>query len=90
MVGSYQVGDIVSYCREARAGERGLQWSAGSRLIGFEKQVPSASLALDGSLLLRRGSICRFPCLFSVPAPLTTFFLSTIRVLVLMFPLSWS
>ena len=35
--GSYQVGDIVSYCREARAGEHGLQWSVGSRLIGFEK-----------------------------------------------------
>ena len=30
MVGSYQVG-------EARAGEHGLQWSVGSRLIGFEK-----------------------------------------------------
>ena len=37
VVGSYQVGDIVSYCREARAGEHGLQWSVGSRLIGFEK-----------------------------------------------------
>ena len=37
MVGSYQVGDIVSYCREARAGEHGLQWSVGSRLIVFEK-----------------------------------------------------
>ena len=35
--GSYQVGDIVSYCREARAGEHGLEWSVGSRLIGFEK-----------------------------------------------------
>ena len=28
--GSYQVVDIVSYCREARAGEHGLQWSVGS------------------------------------------------------------
>ena len=37
VVGSYQVGGIVSYCREARAGEHGLQWSVGSRLIGFEK-----------------------------------------------------
>ena len=37
VVGSHQVGDIVSYCREARAGEHGLQWSVGSRLIGFEK-----------------------------------------------------
>ena len=30
LVGSHQVGDIVSYCREARAGEHGLQWSVGS------------------------------------------------------------
>ena len=37
VVGSYQVGDVVSYCREARSGEHGLQWSVGSRLIGFEK-----------------------------------------------------
>ena len=37
VVGSCQVGDIVSYCREARAGEHGLRWSVGSRLIGFEK-----------------------------------------------------
>ena len=37
VVGSYQVGDIVSYCREARAGEHGLQKSVGSRLIGFDK-----------------------------------------------------
>ena len=35
-VGSYQVGDNVSYCREPRAGEHGLQWRVGSRLIGFE------------------------------------------------------
>ena len=37
VVGSYQVGDLVSSCREARAGEHGLQWSVGSGLIGFEK-----------------------------------------------------
>ena len=37
MVGSYQVGDTVSYCREARAGVHGLQWSVGSKLIGVEK-----------------------------------------------------
>ena len=37
VLGSYQVGDIVSYCREGRAGEHGLQRSVGSRLIGFEK-----------------------------------------------------
>ena len=34
-------GDIVSYCREARAGEHGLQWSVGSRLTGFEKDRDS-------------------------------------------------
>ena len=33
MDGSYQVGGMVSYCREARAGEHGLLWSVGSRLI---------------------------------------------------------
>ena len=38
VVGSQQVGDIVSYCREARAGEHGLQWSVGSTLLmGLEK-----------------------------------------------------
>ena len=36
-VGSYQVGDIVSYRREARAGEHGLQRSVGSRLIDIGK-----------------------------------------------------
>ena len=41
VVGSYQVGDIVSYCSEARAGEHGLQWCVGSRLIGFEKDKNS-------------------------------------------------
>ena len=37
VVGSYQVGDIVSYCKEPRAGEHGLQWRVGSRSVGFEK-----------------------------------------------------
>ena len=37
VAGSYHVGDVVSYGREARAVEHGLQWSVGSRLIGFEK-----------------------------------------------------
>ena len=41
VVGSCQVGDIVSYCREARAGEHGLPRSAGSRMIGFEKDKNS-------------------------------------------------
>ena len=34
--GAYKVGDIVSYCRRARAGETGIQWSVGSRIVGFE------------------------------------------------------
>ena len=37
VVGSCQVGDMASYCRKPRAGEHGLQWSVGSRLIVFEK-----------------------------------------------------
>ena len=41
MVGSYQVGEIVSYCREPRGGEHGLQWSVGPRLIGFDKDKNS-------------------------------------------------
>jgi hypothetical protein len=34
--GPYKVGDIISYCRRARAGELGIQWSVGSRIVGFE------------------------------------------------------
>ena len=34
--GPYRLGDIVSYCRDARSGETGVQWSIGSRIIGFE------------------------------------------------------
>ena len=34
--GPYAVGDIVSYCRRPRAGETGIQWSVGSRIVGFE------------------------------------------------------
>ena len=41
VVGSYQVGDIVSYCREPRAGEHGLEYSVVSRLVGFEKDKNS-------------------------------------------------
>ena len=41
VVGSYQVGDIVSYCREPRAGEHGSQRSVGSILISFEKDKNS-------------------------------------------------
>ena len=37
VTGPYQVKDVVSYCREARTGEHGLQWSVGCRLTGFEK-----------------------------------------------------
>ena len=28
--------DIVSYSRKPRTGETGIQWSVGSRLVGFE------------------------------------------------------
>ena len=31
----YKVGDIVSYCRRPRKSEVGIQWSVGSRIIGF-------------------------------------------------------
>ena len=41
VAGSYQVGDRVSFCKEPRAGEHGLQWSVGSGLIGFEKDKNS-------------------------------------------------
>ena len=41
VVGSYQIGDIISYCRVARAGEHGLQWSVGFRLIGSVKDKNS-------------------------------------------------
>ena len=34
--GPYKVGDVVSYCRRARAQESGIQWSVGSRIVGFE------------------------------------------------------
>ena len=34
--GPYAVGDIVSYCRRPRANETGIQWSVGSRIVGFE------------------------------------------------------
>lgn len=34
--GPYAVGDIVSYCRNPRAGGSGIQWSVGSRIVGFE------------------------------------------------------
>ena len=34
--GPYAVGDIVSYCRRPRVGETGIQWSVGSRIVGFE------------------------------------------------------
>ena len=34
--GPYKVGDIVSYCRRPRKEEVGIQWSVGSRIVGFE------------------------------------------------------
>ena len=54
--GPYKVGDIVSYCRRARAGEAaGIQWSVGSRIVGFEtdpnfpdKEPSTAWVICDG------------------------------------------
>ena len=37
VVRSYEVGDVVTSCKEVRAGELRLQGSVGSRLVGFEK-----------------------------------------------------
>ena len=34
--GPYKVGDVVSYRRDARQGETGVQWSVASRIVGFE------------------------------------------------------
>ena len=34
--GPYKAGDIVSYCRRARKDEVGIQWSVGSKIVGFE------------------------------------------------------
>ena len=34
--GPYKTGDIVSYSRRARNQESGIQWSVGSRIVGFE------------------------------------------------------
>ena len=34
--GPDKVGDIVPYCRQASRGESGIQWSVGSRIVGFE------------------------------------------------------
>ena len=36
--GPYKVGDIISYCRRARLHESGIQWSVGSRIVGFETE----------------------------------------------------
>mgnify|MGYP003309443906 CR=1 FL=1 len=50
-----QVGDIVSYCRRARKDEVGIQWSIGSRIVGFEtdphqpdKEPSSCWVVCDG------------------------------------------
>ena len=57
VVGSYQVGDVVSYCTEARAGEHGLQWSVGSRLTGFEKDRNSLGETQPRSCWIICGSV---------------------------------
>ena len=57
--GPYKTGDIVSYCRRARAGESGIQWSVGCRIVGFEsdpnypdKDPSNAWVICDGLSLL--------------------------------------
>ena len=55
MRGPYRVGDIVSYCRRPRTGETRIQWSVGSRIVGFEvdgnhpqKEPSTAWVICDG------------------------------------------
>ena len=58
--GPYKTGDIVSYCRRPRAGEgSGIQWSVGSRIVGFEsdpnypdKEPSNAWVICDGLSVL--------------------------------------
>ena len=66
VVGSYQVGDIVSSCREARAGEHGKQWSVGSRLIVFEKDRNSLGDTQPTHVLGNLRSRARLCCHRSV------------------------
>ena len=64
VVGSYQVGDIVSYCREPRAGEHELQWSAGSRLtsVKYNHAHAGQSVIPYPSVLLLIVSVHAFHC----------------------------
>ena len=41
--GPYKVGDIVLYCRQPRKEEIGIQWSIGSRIVGFEVDAEDAT-----------------------------------------------
>jgi len=36
--GPYAVGDLISFYRDPRKGEAGLQWSVASRIVGFEDE----------------------------------------------------
>ena len=47
VVGSYQVGDTVSYCREARAGKHVLQWSVEDRNSLGETQPRTCWILCD-------------------------------------------
>ena len=62
VVGPYQVGDTVSYCKEARAGKHGLQWSVGSRPKGPDKDRNSlgetATTHMLGNLRFRARLRC--------------------------------
>lgn len=37
VLGKYEVGDIVSFCRRPRNGVRGIFWIIGCRIVGFER-----------------------------------------------------
>ena len=80
VVGSHQVGDIVSYCRAHRAGEDGLQWSVGSRLLGFEKDKNSFGETQPRIFWVICDSVpYALPLIVYVRARLRSYWLSTTR-----------
>ena len=87
VVGSYQVDDdLISYCREPRAGEHGLQWSVGSRLIGFEKDKNSISETQPRTCIWDSVPVC--VAIFSLLVRSSRlFWLSTARKPKVLYPL---
>ena len=57
VVGSYQVGDILSYCREARAGDMVCNGASVRDLIGFEKDRNSLGEAQPRTCLVICDSV---------------------------------